>query len=80
MTKGGEKMVQSFYLFTLKFRGGQKEDSKSIFAETMFMLHDFPKTETSFTELSNYIEELAHPDMPASVFDDIWRLYEEHIQ
>jgi len=73
-------MVQSFYLFALKFRGGQKEDSKSLFAETMYLTHDFPKTETSFAYLSNYIEELAHPNMPAAVFDEIWSLYEEHIQ
>ncbi len=77
MTKGGENMYQSFYLFALKYRGGQKNDRKTLFAETMFLTHDFPKAETSFYELSNYIEELAHPDMPATVFDELWDLYAE---
>lgn len=69
-------MKQSFYLFALNFRGGQKKDKKAMFAETMFHQHDFPKSETSFHVLSRYIEELAHPEMPAIVFDEIWELYE----
>ena len=32
-------MKQSFYLFALKYRGGQKEDKKSQFADT-----DVPST------------------------------------
>ncbi|MEK4485560.1 YozE family protein [Psychrobacillus sp. FSL H8-0484] len=71
-------MNQSFYLFALKFRGGQKKDKKAQFADNMFHLHDFPKAEASFNVLSQYIEELAHPDMPAIVFDEIWELYMEH--
>lgn len=71
-------MNQSFYLFALKFRGGQKTDAKALFAEQMFLLHDFPKAETSFQPLSEYIEELAHPEMPAIVFDEIWELYEDN--
>jgi len=70
-------MRQSFYLFTLKFRGGQKEDVKSNFANAMFDQHDFPKAETSFDKISLYIEELADPHMPATVFDEIWELYIE---
>lgn len=73
-------MNQSFYLFALKFRGGQKTDEKVRFAEHMFLQHDFPKAETSFGQLSEYIEELAHPDMPATVFDEIWGLYEDNIR
>ncbi|MFJ8064949.1 YozE family protein [Psychrobacillus sp. NPDC096426] len=70
-------MKQSFYLFALKFRGGQKEDKKSQFAESMFLQHDFPKAETSFHALSQYIEELAHPMLTASVFDELWEYYTE---
>ncbi|MBD7944344.1 MULTISPECIES: YozE family protein [Psychrobacillus] len=73
-------MHQSFYLFALKFRGGQKNDAKAQFAEHMFLQHDFPKAETSFQEISEYIEELAHPEMTAIVFDEIWGLYEDHIR
>ncbi|TQR20697.1 YozE family protein [Psychrobacillus vulpis] len=72
-------MNQSFYLFVLKFRGGQKKDMKSLFAESMFNQHDFPKAETSFDTLSKYIEELAHPDMSAVVFDELWEQYIEAI-
>lgn len=70
-------MRQSFYLFALKYRGGEKEDKKSHFAESMFMQHDFPKTETSFHPLSVYIEELADPNLTASIFDELWEYYIE---
>ena len=70
-------MRQSFYLFALKFRGGQKEDEKSKFSNSMFNHHDFPKDETSFDKISLYIEELADLDMPAAVFDEIWEYYIE---
>ncbi|WP_419962142.1 YozE family protein [Psychrobacillus sp. BM2] len=70
-------MRQSFYLFALKFRGGQKEDEKVKFANEMFNHHDFPKAETSFNKISLYIEELADPNMPATVFDEIWEYYIE---
>ncbi|MER2172015.1 Uncharacterized protein YozE, UPF0346 family [Paenisporosarcina quisquiliarum] len=70
-------MRQSFYLFALKFRGGQKGDKKVKFANSMFNHHDFPKAETSFDKISLYIEELADPNMPATVFDEIWEYYIE---
>ncbi|WP_277584341.1 YozE family protein [Psychrobacillus antarcticus] len=70
-------MRQSFYLFALKFRRGQKEDEKAIFANSMFDHHDFPKAETSFNKISLYIEELADPNMPATIFDEIWEYYLE---
>lgn len=70
-------MNQSFYLYVLKYRGGQKADKKTIFAESMFQQHDFPKTETSFDVLSKYIEELAQEEMSATVFDELWEIYME---
>lgn len=72
-------MNQSFYLYVLNYRGGQQHDRKVIFANTMFHLHDFPKAETSFDILSNYIEELAHPEMEATIFDELWDLYKEAV-
>ncbi|WP_313890801.1 YozE family protein [Psychrobacillus sp.] len=68
-------MKQSFYLYVLKFRGGQKADKKTQFADNTFEQHDFPKAETDFDVISRYIEELAHPEMQASVFDELWELY-----
>ncbi|WP_144509713.1 YozE family protein [Bacillus sp. FJAT-22090] len=73
-------MKQSFYLYALKYRGGQKSDKKSLFAENMFRQHDFPKAEISFHALSQYIEELAHPEMPAVIFDELWESYIEDNQ
>ncbi|SDN07074.1 Uncharacterized protein YozE, UPF0346 family [Psychrobacillus sp. OK028] len=70
-------MRQSFYLFALKYRGGQKDDKKAKFANSMFDQHDFPKAETSFHKLSLYIEELADASMPAAVFDELWEYYVE---
>lgn len=70
-------MRQSFYLFALKYRGGQKEDKKAIFANSMFNQHDFPKAETSFDKISLYIEELADENMSAAVFDELWEDYVE---
>lgn len=72
-------MKQSFYLYVLKFRGGQKMGGKEQFSETMFNRHDFPKYETSFDPLSKYIEELADPKMSAVVFDELWDLYIEEM-
>lgn len=68
-------MNQSFYHFTLSFRGGDVSDSKVRFAEKMFKDHSFPKTSRSFEELSSYIETLADDDMSTNTFDEIRELY-----
>lgn len=70
-------MNQSFYHFTLKFRGGPKGDSKSVFAEAMFKDHGFPKYEETFEPLSRYIEEKSDVELSAAVFDELWTEYEE---
>ncbi|MFC4411293.1 YozE family protein [Chungangia koreensis] len=70
-------MNHSFYHFVLKYRGGPKGDMKAVFAESMFKDHGFPKYEESFDPLSKYIEEIADPQMPASVFDDLWKEYDD---
>ncbi|GEK34188.1 YozE family protein [Kurthia sibirica] len=71
-------MRHSFYHYVIKFRGGGKNDSFSSFSEAMFEDHTFLKQSESFDELSRYIEEAAHPDMSAMIFDELWILYVEN--
>ncbi|AQQ55092.1 YozE family protein [Planococcus lenghuensis] len=70
-------MNKSFYQFALAYRGGSKRDPYARFAEAMFNDHGFPKTSREFDGLSRYLEEKADADMPAAVFDELWRAYEE---
>jgi uncharacterized protein YozE (UPF0346 family) len=72
-------MNHTFYKYALTFRGGPKSDLKSQFAEAMFSDLTFPKQSSDFQELSRYIEELAHEDMSATIFDDLWSLYETNV-
>lgn len=72
-------MEQSFYKYVLTFRGGPRSDVKANFAEAMFYDLNFPKHTTDFEEISRYIEELAHPDMSATVFDELWLLFETNV-
>lgn len=72
-------MNHTFYLYTLTFRGGPISDGKSRFAEAMFYDFTFPKQSSNFHEISRYIEELAHLDMSATVFDELWSLYETNV-
>ena len=72
-------MNHTFYNYVLTFRGGPKSDMKSQFAEAMFLDLTFPKQSYDFHELSSYIEELAHRDMSATIFDDLWSLFETNV-
>ncbi|MGF9979394.1 YozE family protein [Viridibacillus arvi] len=69
-------MNQSFYSYVQTFRGGGKNDEKSMFAEAAFHDHSFPKQSTDFHILSRYIEEKVDEEMSARVFDELWYLYE----
>ena len=72
----GSEMKQSFYLYILSFRGGDVNDSKARFAEAAFLDHSFPKSSTSFEEVSRYIEMIADDRMSTQTFDELWELYE----
>ena len=73
-------MERSFYQFVLSFRGGNKDDNKSAFAEAVFNDHSFPKEEKEFDPLSRYLEEKADPDMPSIIFDELYAMYQERFQ
>ena len=68
-------MRKSFYHFVLTYRGGDWSDQKSRFAESAFDDHGFPKTSTSFEELSSYIETKADDMLSTSAFDELWDIY-----
>lgn len=68
-------MKKSFYHFALTYRGKMRADDYSRFADAVFLDHSFPRATSDFEELSRYIEEKAHPDMKASVFDEMWDEY-----
>ena len=70
-------MDRSFYRFTLAFRGGNKYDLKSSFAESMFKDTSFPREEKDFDTISRYIEEKADSEMPTLIFDELYKLYED---
>ncbi|MFD1928282.1 YozE family protein [Sporosarcina siberiensis] len=72
-------MNRSFYQFTLSFRAGGKDNLMAQFAEAMFKDLSFPKEETEFDPLSRYIEEKADDKMRSTVFDELYKLYEERL-
>lgn len=70
-------MDRSFYQFVLTYRGGEKNDPYSVFADTMFNDQSFPKYERSFDALSRYIEEKADSQMSSVLFDELYRHFED---
>lgn len=72
-------MRKSFYRFALSFRGGGKNDGKSLFAEAMFNDLSFPKEEIEYDALSRYVEEQATEHLCTAVFDDLYAIYEERV-
>lgn len=72
----GNQVKPSFYQYVLTFRG-EKNDPKADFAEAAFDDHSFPKAEEDFSALSKYIEENDNDQLKATVFDELWQLYEE---
>ncbi|MDX1807354.1 MAG: YozE family protein [Paenisporosarcina sp.] len=72
-------MNHSFYTYALTFRGGPVSDKLAMFAEAMFYDLSFPKQSNDFEDISRYIEELAHSDMSASIFDELWLLFETNV-
>lgn len=73
---GGKILKKSFYHYALTFRGGDWDDCKVRFAESMFVDHGFPKVSEDFHELSNYIEMQFNEYLTTEAFDELWDLYE----
>ncbi|MCS4485422.1 YozE family protein [Staphylococcus americanisciuri] len=68
----------SFYQFALTVRG--RRDDKGAFAEMVFQDLDFPKYESDFNKLSEYIETEGNYTLSLSVFDALFEEYQEWLQ
>lgn len=68
----------SFYQFALTARG--RKDSKGELAEEIFNDLSFPKYESDFNELSDYIEMQSDITLPMSIFDDLYAGYQEWLK
>ncbi|WP_343070870.1 YozE family protein [Bacillus sp. REN10] len=70
-------MRRSFFHYLMKYREESPRDEIAEFANEAFRDHSFPKNETSYDELSRYLElnGLYLPSM--SVFDEAWERYIE---
>lgn len=70
-------MRPTFFKFALRYR-----DEKSPFGEFVEgMLEDtlFPRQEKEFDELSRYVEESIDVRLDATVFDEMYRLYDDRL-
>ncbi|QLK86181.1 YozE family protein [Staphylococcus sp. 17KM0847] len=65
----------SFYQFALTVRG--RRDDTGALAEMIFQDLDFPKHETQFDVLSEYIETEGNYTLSMSVFDTLYEEYQE---
>ena len=65
--------MKSFYQFVLTYRGANSEEGW--FAEEVFEDSLFPRSSTSFAELSEYVEMQASEHMKTTVFDSLWEIY-----
>lgn len=65
--------MKSFYHFVLTYRGAN--NAQGYFAEEVFDDSMFPRTSTSFSELSEYVEMQASTYMTTAVFDELWDVY-----
>jgi uncharacterized protein YozE (UPF0346 family) len=68
-------MAKSFYHYVLKFRDGYKEDPFVHFAKHVYHDHSFPKSSSSYDEISRYLELNGDYLTSMSVFDQLWDLY-----
>ncbi|MDY5061198.1 YozE family protein [Staphylococcus simulans] len=68
----------SFYQFALTVRG--RPDEKGQLAEQIFDDLAFPKQESDFNTLSDYIETEASISSPMYVFDDLFDEYQEWLK
>ncbi|KAA1040231.1 YozE family protein [Macrococcus equipercicus] len=68
----------SFYQYILTVRGAKGE--AGVFADEAFDDLMFPKYETDYNLLSDYIENYGSADMRLSVFDELYDKYQEWLK
>ncbi|RXK19229.1 YozE family protein [Macrococcus sp. DPC7161] len=68
----------SFYQYTQTLRGQKNEEG--VFAEAVYQDLMFPKSATSFHELSDYIENYGPSELSLSLFDTLYERYTEWLK
>ncbi|CAM3064692.1 MULTISPECIES: YozE family protein [Staphylococcus] len=68
----------SFYHYAMTVRG--QKDDKGVLAEEIFDDLAFPKQESDFNALSDYIETEGGYSVSMSVFDDMYEDYQEWLK
>lgn len=71
-------MRQSFYQYLMTLRNPNDHGEIANFAQNAFFDQAFPKQETDFEKLSNYLELNAGYLPSMSVFDQAYNMYLSH--
>ncbi|MCI0129911.1 MULTISPECIES: YozE family protein [unclassified Vagococcus] len=67
----------SFYHYIQGHRGKLEQDAISKLAEDIFDDIQFPKQETDYHTISDYLETNAYYVPNMDVFDELWVMYQE---
>jgi uncharacterized protein YozE (UPF0346 family) len=59
----------------MKYRHPEPKDSISVFANSAYHDHSFPKTSEDYNEISSYLELNGQYLESMSVFDEAWEQY-----
>lgn len=70
-------MTLSFYQFIQTQRGMITPTNISQLSEDIFDDLQFPKNETTYHDISEYLETNAYYVTSMDVFDELWSMYEE---
>lgn len=68
-------MKQSFYQYLMTQRNPNQHDELTQFANNAFFDHSFPKQESDFEQLSNYLEFNGNYLPSMTVFDTAYNAY-----
>ncbi|MCI1985933.1 MAG: YozE family protein [Lactobacillus sp.] len=69
-------MRQTFYQYLMTLRNPNDHTEIADFAQNAFLDHSFPKQESDFDRLSEYLELNGNYLPSMSVFDDAYREYQ----
>lgn len=67
--------MKTFYQFMMSYRGAKQPDEYSRLADWIFADPDFPKQETDYNKISNYLEWLSPFTGALTIFDELWDIY-----
>lgn len=67
----------SFYHYVQIHRGKLEQTAISTLAENIFDDLQFPRQETDYHKVSDYLETNAYYVTNMDVFDELWEMYEE---